>query len=92
MPNSTYEFEFSPITRSYKDNGGLPIRWDESALENLYRGLTDGRVQAIALDKNKEFLGESICPDPPTRAASKRTRLPHKLRDRLIETIGRFCT
>ncbi|PVH79067.1 hypothetical protein DL98DRAFT_516283 [Cadophora sp. DSE1049] len=96
VPNSTYSFDYNSITRNYKDNGGLPSRWDESALENLYRGLTDGRVQAVALDEVKLVLGESVVPpvqDSSIKTSSKRTRLPHKLRDRLIDiietTIGR---
>ncbi|KAL2060279.1 hypothetical protein VTL71DRAFT_9674 [Oculimacula yallundae] len=86
-PDSADNSEYEPVTTNYKDNGGLPNNWEESALENLYKGLTDGRVRAFALNEEKQILGESSSRHPATKNTTKKPRVPDRLRDRLIETI-----
>ncbi|CZT11274.1 uncharacterized protein RAG0_15457 [Rhynchosporium agropyri] len=85
--DSAYSFDHHQTTKRYKDGGGLPSEWEDSALENLYRGLTDGRVRAVALDEEKQILGESSAWDMPKKTSAKIHRLPDRLRDRMIATI-----
>lgn len=84
-PTDEYYFNFEPSVLGCDVNGGLPEgRWDDSVLEYLYRGLADNKVEVQVLGEGREPIRHgSVAP------GNKKPRVHDRLRDRLLQTIGK---